>query len=85
MKPFLFFCFFSFVCFLGLHLQYMEVSRLGVSELCHWPTLQRQQCQILHPPSEAGNQTCVFTDTSQVCYHRATTGTPEMKPFLMVH
>ena len=39
--------FFLFFLFLGLHLQHMEVPRLGVqSELCCRPTLQPNQCQI---------------------------------------
>ena len=34
------------------------------------------QGQILNPLSEAGDQTCIFMDASQICFHRATTGTP---------
>ena len=34
------------------------------------------QCWILNPLSEARDWTCVLMDTSWVCYHWATTGTP---------
>ena len=33
---------------------------------------QTQQCQILNPLSGAGDQTHIFIDTSQVCYHGVT-------------
>ena len=36
-----------------------------------------RQCQILNLLSKARDWTCVLTDTSQICYHWATTGTPE--------
>ena len=32
------------------------------------PRLQPWQCQILNPPSEARDQTCVLMDTSQGCF-----------------
>ena len=35
-----------------------------------------QQCQILNPLSKARDRTCVLMDTSQVCYHSGTIGTP---------
>ena len=35
-----------------------------------------QQCQNLNPLSKARYQNCVLMDTSQVCYHWATMGTP---------
>ena len=38
--------------------------------------LSSWQCQILNPLSEARDQTHILMVTSQVCYHRATTGTP---------
>ena len=75
---FLFFFFF----FLGPHLQYMEVPRLGSKlelQLLTYTTatmphqscicdLHRSswQCQILNPLSEARDQTCILTDTSRV-------------------
>ena len=34
------------------------------------------QCQILNPLSKARDRTPILTDTSQVCYHWATMGTP---------
>ena len=37
---------------------------------------QLQQHWILHPLSEARDQTHVLMDNSGVCYHRATMGTP---------
>ena len=43
---------------------YMEVPRLGVeSELQLQPTPQPQQCLILNPLSEAGDQTLILVDT----------------------
>ena len=35
------------------------------------------QCQILNLLSKARDQTCILMDTSQVCYHWATMGTPK--------
>ena len=35
-----------------------------------------QQHQILHPLREIRDQTCTLMDTSQICFCRATTGTP---------
>ena len=40
-----------------------------------WPTPQPQQCQNLHPLSEASDQTCVLMDTSQIRFCWATMGT----------
>ena len=39
------------------------------------------QHQILNPLSKARGQTCILMDTSWVCYHWATAGTPCMIPF----
>ena len=39
----------------------------------HWSSWQ---CQILNPLSEARDQTHILTDTSWLCYHSATIGTP---------
>jgi len=76
-------------CFLGLHLRDMEVPRLGVKSELHLhatATATRlylrpiyyssQQGCILNPLREAKDQTWVLMDTSQVCFHWATTGTP---------
>ena len=41
-------------------------SDLHHSSRQHW---------ILHPPSEVRDPTCVLMDTSQICFHSATTGT----------
>ena len=38
-----------------------------------------RQHQILDPRSEARDQTYILMDTSWVCYHWATTGTPAVK------
>ena len=86
-----FFCFVLF-CFLGPHLQHMEVSRLEVewelpayttataapdpSHVCD-PHYSSWQCQICNPLSEARNRTCILVGTSWVCFQWATTGTPE--------
>ena len=35
-----------------------------------------QQLWILNPPSEVGNRTCILMDTSQICFHWTTRGTP---------
>ena len=43
----------------------------------HHSSLQRQ---ILNPVSEARDRTCILMDTSQVCYHWTTTGTPIVLP-----
>ena len=34
------------------------------------------QCWILNPLSKARDWTCILMDTSQICFHWATTGTP---------
>ena len=56
----------------------MEVPRLGgpigaAAAALHYSS---QQHQIPEPPSEASRQTCILIDTSRVCCHWATTGTP---------
>ena len=40
-----------------------------------------RQCGILKPLSEARDRTSVFMDTSQICFHCATTGTPHLTLF----
>ena len=74
---------FFFFVFLGLHLQHMEVPRLGVelelqllayitatpdlSRICD-PHHSSRQCWILNPVSRARDLTRALTDTSQVRY-----------------
>ena len=41
-----------------------------------------QQHQILNPLNKARDWTCVLIDTSWVCYHWATTGTPHFLKYL---
>ena len=40
------------------------------------------QCRILNSLSEAGDQTCVLMNVSQICFPWATTGTPSSQCFL---
>ena len=47
------------------------------SELHLWLHHSSQQCQILDPLKEARDQTHMLMDTSRVCYHWTTTGTPK--------
>ena len=90
-----------FFSFLGPHLQPVEVPRLGVessaaaglcrghssarSELQQRPTHSSRPHQILNPLSGVGDWTLVLMDTSWVCYHCATTGTPTFFFFLEYH
>ena len=48
-----------------------DLSR--ISNLHH----SSRQCRILNPLSEARDQTRVFMDASQSCYHGAMMGTPQ--------
>ena len=86
---FLFLFLFLFFCFLGPHLQRMEIPRLGVeSELSYvtataMPDPSRVcdlhyswQHWILNPLSEARDRTCVLTDARQIRFCCAMTGTP---------
>ena len=75
----LLFTYFFILFFLGLHLQHMEVPRLGVKselKLQAYTTVTAmqdmshecdngslQQCQILNPLKEARDRTCILTDT----------------------
>ena len=88
----LFFSFFFFIfSFLGLPLWHMEIPRPGVElelqvtiyatatqdlscDLHH--SSQQWQCQILNLLNEARDWTRILMDTSWVCYHWATIGTP---------
>ena len=59
----------------GLHHSHSNAG----SKLCLWPI--SQQCQILNPLSEARDRTCILMDTSWICFHWATMGTPDMENF----
>ena len=81
---FIFFIFY-FYFFLGLHLQHVAVSSLGIKSEPQqrgiWPSMQpiyhsSQQCQILNSLSEARDQTHILMDTSWICYCWARMGTP---------
>ena len=88
----LLFFFFFLICFLGLHLQHMEVPRLRVElELAYTTATAMhdlnclcnlhhswQQHQILNPLSEARDWTCVLMDTNQIHFFCATMGTPRV-------
>ena len=90
----LFFIFILFFCFLGLHLQHMEIPSLWVKSRLQLlvyttataPDLSRAcdlhhsspQCRTLHPLSEARNRTHILMDTSQIRFHCITTGTPNI-------
>ena len=80
-----------FFCLLGPQSQHMEVPRLGVeSQLqllaCATATWDpshvwnlphsSQQCQIPNPLSKVRDRTGILIDTSWICFHSATTGTP---------
>ena len=76
----------------------MEVPRLGVEleqQLPAYTTAMcdpsciydlhdsSQKCWLLNPLSEAGDQTCILMDTSQIHFHWATTGTPSLSYFFL--
>ena len=82
----------SFFFFLGLHPWHTAVPRLGVESELQLPAYataswdlncirdlhhSSQQCQTLNLLSKGRDWTCVLIDTSQICFHWATTGTPE--------
>ena len=78
---------YSFIVFLGPHLQHMEFLTLGVESE---PTAQPDpscfhqlhqsswQYWILHLLSEARDWTCVLMDTSQICFCWAWRELPEL-------
>ena len=84
------FYFIHLFIFLGLHLQHMEVPRLGVEwelQLLAYGTATvmpdpshvcnlHEDLAYDNSLSEARDQTCILMDISQVHYHRATVGTP---------
>ena len=53
------------------------------SKLNLQPNHSSWQCWILNPLIKTRDQTCVFVDTSRVCYHWATVGTPVSRYFLI--
>ena len=82
-----------FVCFLGPHLQPVDVPRQEVELAPQLPAyaiatwdpscfcdLHHSSWQrwILTPLGEAQDRTCIFMDISQVCYYRATMGIPQI-------
>ena len=88
----------SFSFFLGSHPRHMEVSGLG-SDWCYscqpMPQQRRMSCvcdlhhnscqnQIPNPLSEARDRTCILMDTSRICFHCITTGTPYKSVFLIL-
>jgi len=88
-KCILFFNFFIIFCFLGPHLQHMEVPRLELQLLActratATPDLSRvcdlyhssRQLQILNPLSEARDQTLNLMLPSRIPFRCATTETP---------
>ena len=48
-----------------------------LSQVCHLHH-SSQQCQILNPLTEAKGRTHILMDTSQICFHLATMGTPKI-------
>ena len=77
--------------FSGLHRRYMGVIRLGVKselqllayttatetpDLSHVCDSHHCNAGSFNPLREAGDRTCIPMDTSWVCYHQATMGTP---------
>ena len=88
----LFFFLILIFCFLRPCPRRMEVPKLGVelqlpaytTATAMWDPIRvgylhhsSQQHLILNPLSEVRDQTCILVDTSPVCFHGATTGTPE--------
>ena len=78
---FLFFNFnfnFYFFVFLGLHLQHMEIWRLGVEQQLQplAPAASWQHC-ILNPLGQARGGNCLLMDASHIHFRRAMIGTPQ--------
>ena len=68
------FCLFVCFCFLGPHLQHMEVPRARDWKRVAAAGLHHSSWQqwIFNPLSRARDRTCVFMHTSQICYCWAT-------------
>ena len=75
---------FIYFCFLGLHLQHMEVLRLGVKSELQLPAYttatpdlssvcnlhhSSRHCRILNPLREARDRTCILIDTSRIHFY----------------
>ena len=72
----LFFFFFFAFCFLGWHLQHMEVPRPGGNSELQLPAIATATATPdLNPLSKARDRTHILTDPSQVHYRWSTTGT----------
>ena len=73
---------FSFVFFfLGLHLRHIEVPRLGVKSELQLMAYITATVGSFNPLIQARDGTRILMHTSQVCYHRATMGTPSQQVF----
>ena len=75
----LFIYLFIYLGFLGLHLQHMEVPRLGVKSI--GAVAAGLHHSHLNPLRKARDRTCVLMDTSQIHYPSATRGTPTAEDF----
>ena len=64
--------------------QHMEVPRGQIGAAAAGLHHSSQQCWILSPLSETRDQFRILVDTSQVCYHWGTTGTPYLLPLLLI-
>ena len=70
-----------FLVFLGLHLRYLEVPRLGVvaAGLYH----SHSHARSLNPLSKARDRTCILMNTSQICFPWATVEAPWAQLYLI--
>ena len=79
---------FIYLVFLGPHPWHMDVPRLGADSPAYitatampeqsWICDLHHHSWILNPVSEARHRTCLLIDTSQICLHHTTMGTPLM-------
>ena len=66
-----------FFCFLGWHLQYMEVPRLRVKSELQLPAYVTATAALEPRPTEQGqDKTCILMDTSQIRFRCTMMGTP---------